>query len=151
MRACDQNSQLFSFLEILASVHLARNLDRGISGKVTSKAKDELLKNRGLDETKKARKSLSNELRICQRWDQLCGEKHDYDGILCFVTSVVNDQEGNITKRQVQRLSNDKVDLFRSMLQKIEYVPRLYKVGMAFQLGIFGEEFPKRPFEDLSS
>lgn len=77
---------------------------------------------------------------------------YDYDGILCFVTSAVNDQEGNITRTQVQRLGKDEVVLFRPMLQGVKYVKRLYEVRKAFQLGIFGyTEFPEQPFEALSS
>lgn len=150
-RACGQNSQLFSFLEILTSVYLVRNLGR--NGKVTPKAIDELLKNRKLDNKTTTRKSIQNELAGYRKWDQLCGQipHYTYDGILCFVPPVFNDQECNISRWQVQRLSNDDTASFRSMLQQIECVPRLCKAGMAFQSGIFGEEFPKRRFEALSS
>jgi len=145
---CRENSQLFSFLEMLASVHLVRNLERHITT-VAPKAIDKLLEIRGLPDTKQNRKSIRNELTAYQKWDQLCGETptYIYDGILCFVPPVFKDYQ-EVTRTQVQRLSGDDTASFCSMLQEIECVQHLCEVGRAFQIGIFGSmEFKERPFE----
>ncbi len=54
---CSDNSKLHSFLEILTSVHLVRNVDRRIST-IAPKAIDTLLENRGLQDTRQNRGSI---------------------------------------------------------------------------------------------
>jgi hypothetical protein len=146
--AFQENSQLFSFLEILASVHLVRNLERRITI-IAPKAIDSLLEIRGLPRTEQCRRSIRNELTAYQKWDQLCGATsiYTYEGILCFVPPVFKDYR-HVTRKQVLYLSKDDISLFLSKLQGVAYVERLCEVGRAFQMGVFGSvEFTERPFE----
>jgi hypothetical protein len=144
-----EKSQLFSFLEILTGVHLARNLPRHITI-VTSETIDGLLESRGLPRTKQYRRSVHKELAVYRKWGQLCGAApaYVYEGILCFVPPVFKDYQ-EVTRKQVQEsMSIADTTLFCSMLQEVEYVQRLCEVGKAFQMGIFGSaEFKGRPFE----
>ncbi|KAH7016073.1 uncharacterized protein B0I36DRAFT_377781 [Microdochium trichocladiopsis] len=143
-----ENSQLFSFLEILASVHLVRNLERRITV-IAPEAIDSLLEIRGLPHTEQSRRSIRNELTAYQKWDQLCGatSAYTYEGILCFAPPVFRDYR-EVTRKQVQHLTRDDIALFRSKLQEVEHVQRLCEAGRAFQMGIFGSaEFTERPFE----
>ncbi|KAK4151071.1 hypothetical protein C8A00DRAFT_17489, partial [Chaetomidium leptoderma] len=146
--SCRENSQLFSFLEILACVHLVRKLERRITV-VAPEAIDGLLDIRGLPHIQQNRRAVRNELTAYQKWDQLCGAPpaYTYEGILCFMPPVFKDYQ-EVTRTQVQQLSKDDIALFRSMLQGVEYAQRLCEVGKAFQMGIFGSaEFKERPFE----
>lgn len=146
--SCRENSQLFSFLEILACVHLVRKLERRITV-VAPEAIDGLLDIRGLPHIQRNRRAVRNELTAYQKWDQLCGAPpaYTYEGILCFMPPVFKDYQ-EVTRTQVQQLNKDDIALFCSMLQGVEYAQRLYEVGKAFQMGIFGlAEFKERPFE----
>jgi hypothetical protein len=147
---CGDNSKLLSFLEILTSVHLVRNIDRRISA-VAPKAIDTLLENRGLQDTRQNRRSIQKELAGYEKWDLLCGESssYTYEGILCFVPPAFKDYE-DVTRKQVQELSKDDIASFRSTLGGMKDVPFLCEVGRAFQSEIFGlAEFPRRQFEEL--
>jgi hypothetical protein len=146
--SCRENSQLFSFLEILACVHLVRKLERRITV-VAPAAIDGLLDIRGLAHIQQNRRAVRNELTAYRKWDQLCGAPpaYTYEGILCFMPPVFKDYQ-EVTRTQVEQLSKNDIASFCSMLQGVEYAQRLCEVGKAFQMGIFGSaEFEKRPFE----
>ncbi|KAK3903212.1 JmjC domain, hydroxylase-domain-containing protein, partial [Staphylotrichum tortipilum] len=148
---CGHNSQLFSFLEILTSVHLVRNVDRRISA-IAPKAIDTLLGHRGLEDIRQNRRSIQKELAGYEKWDLLCGEtsSYTYEGILCFVPPVFKDYRV-MTRSQIQELSKDDIASFRSALGRVEHAQYLCEVGRAFQSQIFGlTEFPRRRFEELS-
>ena len=147
MVACKDRSELFSLLEVLASVRLYRNLDRRLS-RITTKAIDLLLEVRGLPASK--RRTVEDELTRYQKWDRFCGDQNRYEceGILCFLPPARNDNEG-VSRRDVKRMKNVDIDAFRSRLLGVEYAKRLCEVGKAFERGVFGEEeFGRRPFEE---
>jgi hypothetical protein len=144
MVACQDQSGLFSLLEVLTSVRLYRNLSRDASRRISTRAIDQLLEIRGLDASK--RTTVSNELGRYQKWDRFCSDK--CEGILCFFPPALKDNE-TMTRRDVHRMGNADIDNFCSRLLKVEYVKRLCQVGKAFERGVFGEEeFGKRPFEE---
>jgi hypothetical protein len=147
-RSCTQSFWLFALLEVLTSVRFLRRLPHSLQGRVASQAIDQILANRGHPATKKSRKSLHNELAVYRKWEQLCGaEPCPYEGILCFVPPVFNAGQ-DVTKMEIYQLRKPDYQLFYSILQRVDYAPRLCKAGAAFQREIFGsEEMGERPYE----
>lgn len=129
VRACRDQSELFSLFEVLTSVRLYRNLGRQIS-KITTAAVDQLLEARGLDKSK--RWTIHGEIRVYKKWDRFCGE---CEGILCFVppvcNPVCNDKDG-VSRRDVKRMENADIDVFRSRLLEVDHAKQLCEVGKTF-------------------
>jgi hypothetical protein len=147
LRASSQRkSHLFSFLEILTGTLLFRSLPRQLS-KITSGAIGKLIEVRGLQDTRQNRKSVRSSIHSYSKWNELCGPRQEYDGILCFVPAVFKE----CPRAHVINLRKEDVAQFWSMLEDVVHLHRLCEAGKAFQMAIWGSaKLQKRPFEALS-
>jgi len=134
-----ERSQLTDFLGRLARVKLVEIIDNGKMGRISAdpQAITNLINDLKWDNTKRNREKLHGYLKDGRRWKRVCG---NFDGLLCLIPPNREDKEHpRISGHLYQKLSENEMQQFHSLLNSNQYIEPLCRMGNTFQASLWNK------------